>query len=33
MDVHLDMRLRNTSSFKVEERMDSMKRQVKKLSY
>lgn len=32
MDQHLDLRLRNTSSFKVTERMQSMKLQAKKLA-
>lgn len=32
MEIHLDMRLRNTSSFKVDERMSSMRGQAKKLS-
>lgn len=32
MQTHLDMRLRNTSSFMVDERMSSMRNQAKKLS-
>lgn len=33
MDIHLDLRLRNTSSFKVTEKMNSMRLQAKKLAY
>ncbi len=33
MDTHLDLRLRNTSSFKVNEKMKSMRLQAKKLAY
>jgi hypothetical protein len=32
MNFHLDLRLRNTSSFKIDERMSSMRGQAKKLS-
>jgi hypothetical protein len=32
MNLHLDLRLRNTSSFKIDERMSSMRGQAKKLS-
>lgn len=32
MQIHMDLRLRNTSSFKVEEKMNSMRRQAHKLS-
>lgn len=32
MGMHLDLRLRNTSSFKVDQKMTSMRGQAKKLS-
>lgn len=32
MDVHLDFRLKNNSSFKVNERMSSMKQHAKKIA-
>jgi hypothetical protein len=33
MNIHLDLRLRNTSNFKINERMLSMRGQAKKLSH
>jgi hypothetical protein len=32
MGTHYDLRLKNTSSFKVSERMNSMRQQAKKLA-
>ena len=32
MDVHLDLRLKNNSNFKVNEKMFSMRQQAKKIS-